>query len=267
MVSTIFKQLSILVIFMFSLSACSSNNHDDIKASEKLIKKVSHNELHIVSQFNANNSLNGFVVENKLGNTNIVYTDKKASFLIVGSLFDAQGENQSEYNFNQYVQPQINIDAYNAAKNTAYIQEGNINAPHKAYIVTDPNCLYCHKLYQALSPEIKQGKLAIRWILIAAMKPSSADKAMTILSSHNPAKALEASEANLNNNIKLLSKSEVSESIKNKLNQNMSFMTKYKLYTMPTIFYKSQTNIIKIQKGLPNVPINEFISLFSNTWE
>ncbi|MEY2335858.1 thiol:disulfide interchange protein DsbG [Acidithiobacillus ferrianus] len=59
----------------------------------------------------------------------------------------------------------------------------------------DPNCIYCHKLYERALPLIKAGKLQMRVTMVGFLKPSSADKAAAILSAKDPAKALAYNEA------------------------------------------------------------------------
>ena len=59
----------------------------------------------------------------------------------------------------------------------------------------DPNCIYCHKLYERALPLIKAGKLQMRVTMVGFLKPSSADKAAAILLTKDPAKALAYNEA------------------------------------------------------------------------
>ena len=59
----------------------------------------------------------------------------------------------------------------------------------------DPNCIYCHKLYERALPLIQAGKLQMRVTMVGFLKPSSADKAAAILLTKDPAKALAYNEA------------------------------------------------------------------------
>ena len=59
----------------------------------------------------------------------------------------------------------------------------------------DPNCIYCHKLYERALPLIQAGKLQMRVTMVGFLKPSSADKAAAILLAKDPAKALAYNEA------------------------------------------------------------------------
>lgn len=59
----------------------------------------------------------------------------------------------------------------------------------------DPNCIFCHKLYERALPLIQAGKLQMRVTMVGFLKPSSADKAAAILLAKDPAKALAYNEA------------------------------------------------------------------------
>ena len=59
----------------------------------------------------------------------------------------------------------------------------------------DPNCIFCHKLYERALPLIQAGKLQMRVTMVGFLKPSSADKAAAILLTKDPAKALAYNEA------------------------------------------------------------------------
>ena len=58
----------------------------------------------------------------------------------------------------------------------------------------DPNCPYCHRVWEYLKPYEKAG-LAVRWIPVAFIKPSSMDKAVAILAAKDPAQAFEYNES------------------------------------------------------------------------
>ena len=63
------------------------------------------------------------------------------------------------------------------------------------YDFMDPNCPYCHRLYQRLQKPIQEGKLRVRFIVVGVLTPSSRPKAATILSATHPLVALQKNEA------------------------------------------------------------------------
>lgn len=57
------------------------------------------------------------------------------------------------------------------------------------YILFDPNCPYCHLLFEELRPYVKQGVVTIHWIVVGILTPTSPAKAAAILQAKSPLKA------------------------------------------------------------------------------
>lgn len=58
----------------------------------------------------------------------------------------------------------------------------------------DPNCSFCHQLYQQLAPAIHAGALRLQVVLVGIVKPSSVPRAASILAARDPAAALARNE-------------------------------------------------------------------------
>lgn len=56
-------------------------------------------------------------------------------------------------------------------------------------VFMDPNCIYCHKFWDAAQADISAGKLRLKVIPVGFLKPTSMAKATTILQSVDPALA------------------------------------------------------------------------------
>lgn len=70
-----------------------------------------------------------------------------------------------------------------------YIQEG-----HKGPVIydfIDPNCPYCHGMYDEEQPLIKAGKLSVRYVPVAYLLPSSTPEAAAILQSPHRVQTLQ----------------------------------------------------------------------------
>ena len=65
---------------------------------------------------------------------------------------------------------------------------------HGVDVFFDPNCPYCHQLYDDLQPWVGQHGLVQRWIPVAVLSPSSAGKAAAMLQSADPRRALQHNE-------------------------------------------------------------------------
>ena len=74
-------------------------------------------------------------------------------------------------------------------KQLTYIQDGH-GGP-VIYDFQDPNCPYCHALYENEAPLIREGKLTVRYVPVAILTPESAGEAAAWLSSPHPVQTLQ----------------------------------------------------------------------------
>ncbi|MCX7123792.1 MAG: thiol:disulfide interchange protein DsbG [Gammaproteobacteria bacterium] len=223
-------------------------------SAPQLISQISHSNLTVLSQFNAIGNLEGYVVQSTQNNTqSIIYMDNQQRYLISGTIIAADGTDISAQNEQTYITPKSASLAFNYIANVTYIQQGSSKAAHQAYILFDPNCIYCHRLFEALQPAIQSGILAIRWIPVAFLKESSAGRAYAILSSPNPLAMLLQNETNFNESSEdggTPPLNSPSLKVQQQLKNNMAFLTETQLTTTPAILYKSQTGIANIIPGL-----------------
>ena len=77
-------------------------------------------------------------------------------------------------------------------KKLTYIQEGHQGPV--VYDFTDTNCPFCHLLYVTEARLIREGKLTVRYVPVAIIKPSSMPEAAAILQADNPVAALQKAE-------------------------------------------------------------------------
>ena len=77
-----------------------------------------------------------------------------------------------------------------------WLSEGD--GKHIVYIFFDPDCPYCHKLYESLRPLIGEMALQLRWIPVGMLAASSPGKAAAILQADNPLDAFHKNEDNFN---------------------------------------------------------------------
>jgi thiol:disulfide interchange protein DsbG len=84
-------------------------------------------------------------------------------------------------------------------KHLTFIQEGH-HGPI-IYDFTDTNCPYCHLIYTAEAHLIHEGKLTVRYVPVAIIKPSSMPEAAAILQANNPRAALQYAEQEIGNSM------------------------------------------------------------------
>jgi thiol:disulfide interchange protein DsbG len=157
-----------------------------------LINKITHNQVAIESSFPAIKDMDGYVVTPKQGPKQrmIIIVQKDGEFAFFGNLITADGKNLSQEYNQKYIVSKQAIDAYKSINTLSYVTQGSDKAAHKAYVLIDPNCIFCHQLYLDMAPLIKAKKLQIRWVPVGIMRPDSSGKAAHLLSAKNNAEAV-----------------------------------------------------------------------------
>ena len=152
---------------------------------------------------------------------------------------------------NNLIQPNA---VFRAAEKTSWFEQGNPNAKHEIYIIAEPNCSACHYLYESIRPYIGSGSLKVRWIMVAFLKPSSLDKAATIISSKNPAQALEVDESKFNAAAEsggIVPAANIYAGAKDAVIKNTRFMEAYGFKSTPIIIFKLANGKTEILHGAP----------------
>ena len=167
---------------------------------ELLIKKLTHNFVQVTNNFDAPGGLIGYVIQpigKKRGN--IIYTDKTGEYLFSGSIVNASGENITQKETETYVDAKLIDEMYQNLGGLNFFAQGKDSAPHKMYIVFDPNCSICHLVFGAVQPMIDSGNLQVRWIPVGIMQMSSVGKAAAIMMGKDDAAKLALLKQDENN--------------------------------------------------------------------
>lgn len=247
--------------FLFAATTDATVNLNTPAA--KLVTKVINGQGTIVDTFPAIGGLTGFVVESAQGaghNSGILYADPKGRFLVAGSVISAQGQDMTQVYTNQYINNKIAGPAYAEALQLHTFTSGSNNAPHKAIVIFDPNCIYCHLLYKELEPLIAEGQVQIHWLPVAFRDPSSPGKAAALLNAGSDAEAsklLDENEATFNDQTETGALAPIQPDANNpavteafsKVAQNTQFFSKYSFQGTPTIFYKQTDGKIVMVPG------------------
>ena len=273
------KLKNLLLITTFSATSalivgCSSSNessHTDNNsgAAKALIQKITNKQVIINQTFDSPAGLYGFVVTADNGQEGIIYTTKDGKYIINGQILDADG-NLTQKDFEKYIEPKATELAYDNVRHTDYIQQGSDDAKHKMYIVVDPNCSACHTAYILLQDAIKNNDLAVRWVVVGMIKPSSPAKAMAILTSKKPLASMEKNENKFDATTEeggITPLLNPSEEAKKQLAKNMDFLQKAKIMATPVFIYQTKSGVKKLIKGLPQTAASETIyNNASNQW-
>lgn len=235
------------------------------EAAEALLNKLSRGQVTIVQAFPSLGNLQGFVVKPKSGQgaPSLVYVDANGQYAVVGALLTPTGANQSEADTQKYINAGTAKSALADSPSTTWIQDGNPNAKHSAYIVADPNCIYCHKLYELTRPAVQSGDLSLRWIWVGFLRDSSPGIAKAILAAKDPAAAMAQNEMQFNESQEaggLPALTNASPDVDAKYAKNMAFLNKYQFPGTPVLIYQTTEGTPMSLYGISPDDLNKTIS-------
>lgn len=240
--------------------ASANNIQDNYKS---LVQKITNGQIQIVKQFIGPGDLVGLVVVSPEGQKAVVYADKNAQYIVIGNVITADGQSRTANDTEKYVNSEIAQKAWMNAPKTAWILDGSANAKHVIYAIGDPNCSACHKFYSDTRPYVDKGDLAIRWILVGFLRPSSPGMAMAIMNAKDPGALLKQNESQFNSNkeqggIKPLENP--AADLKAKFDGNMKFMSDHQFTVTPVIIFKdSKGKAHTVMGALPEPQLKELV--------
>jgi len=125
---------------------------------------------------------------------------------------------------------------------TTWIAEGK--GKRIVYIFFDPDCPYCHKLYDVLRPLVAKQDLQLRWIPVAMLADTSLGKAAAILQAGNPLDALRNNEDNFNFNDNstgggITPAAAITDQTRLDLATNLSLLQEQNLFAVPVAVFKA----------------------------
>ncbi len=247
-------------------------------AATKLVNKVLNGQGSIQQTFTAADGLIGFVVQSGQGNNGIIYADPKGQYVFVGSIINTQGQDLTQQYTGQYITNKIAGPAYQDAATQGWFTDGSDNAPHKAYMIFDPNCVYCHLLYKQVQPLIANGQLQVRWIPVAFRDPSSPGKAAAMLNAGSDAasdKLLQQNEDGFNDQSESGGLAPLAPNPSDpavtavfaKVTQNTAYFTKYGFQGTPTILFKQADGKVVMVPGLPrDQAFQDMLNSMGSSW-
>lgn len=115
--------------------------------------------------------------------------------LLIGSLIGPDGANETRAAMERLGLIPKPIPAERFALES--VQAEGFTVGRKGALLTafiDPNCIYCHKFYKQVMPLVNAGRVRVRFIPVAFLKPSSPAKAVALLAASDPAAALAKKE-------------------------------------------------------------------------
>lgn len=195
-----------------------------------------------------------------------LYATPDGKHLIAGTLLDDRGNDVNQEALKKAVTKPMADAVWGQVEKSHWIADGSSKAPRIVYVLTDPNCPYCNKLWSDARPWINAGKVQLRHIMVGILTPTSAGKAAALLTNKNPAAALAAHEqanttANakvmtagqpkpLDNGIKPLGK--IPAAAQAQLDANEQLMESLQLRATPALIWRDDKGEVQTRTGAPD---------------
>lgn len=226
----------------FPVLAVSSTLPAPIQA---LVKKG----FELKGQFTQPPAIKGYVMEYQgQGTTVFVMPDKQHT--LIGNLMDNMGNDLSSPQVEKYVYSPMAKNLWQKLEKSYWITDGKDNALHKIYVFFDPYCPYCTEFWHKAQPWVDSGKVQLRLLPVAILRPESKLKAAAIMMSDNPNKALHDYES-MDGKSKLHKPTSIPSDISDALQKNLELMEVLGSNATPGIYYLSSRKRLQQQLGLP----------------
>ncbi|HYW04408.1 MAG TPA: thiol:disulfide interchange protein DsbG [Gammaproteobacteria bacterium] len=203
----------------------------------------------VAGHFSAPGGLTGYAVKYQ-GQALAVYVTPDGKHAIAGTMFDSQGDNLSSGPLHRLITYPQNRKAWKKLKKSNWIGYGSDKADTVVYLFIDPNCPYCHEFLKEARPWVQAGKVQIRNVLVAVLRPSSLPKAAAILSAKNPAAALMHNEKRYGSG-GIQAAQHVSGKVRTRVEANNRLMYSLGLQATPVIYYRDAKGHVASTQGLP----------------
>lgn len=217
-------------------------------ANTTLKTQIEKEGFQFVKQIDAPTGMTGWVGHfDQHPNTVFISNDQK--YYIVGALYNAKGENLTVEAMNTHVKNVVLDEVWKALEQSTWIQDGEKTAPRIVYVFSDPNCPYCHKLWQEARPWVKAGKIQLRHIQVGVIREESRAQVATLLMSEDPVAVF--TDMNLNKGKKTLKQEKnIPQEIADKIDYNQSLMDKYEFFSTPSMVWKDNTGNVQFAQGM-----------------
>lgn len=180
-----------------------------------------------------------------------VYLLPDGKHVVIGTLFDAKGNDLTQDSLQAATAPPLNETTWTELGKANWIAEGASKPKRIVYVFTDTECPYCHKLWQATQPLLAGSDVQVRQIIVAVIAPKSLTRAAAILDAPDPEAALRQHENSFGHST-IQPLASVPAATRKRIGMNIALMEKMGLHGTPTTVYKDASGKIHILSGMPS---------------
>jgi thiol:disulfide interchange protein DsbG len=168
--------------------------------------------------------------------------------LILSGAPQAQAATQATQSAVQDARQQKLAETFKEFDTASWVAEGK--GSRVLYIFFDPNCPYCHKLYESLRTRVGKNDLELRWIPVGILMTTSFGKAAAILEAKDPLAAFRQNEEKFSAG-GAAQETFASAATEKRLNQNSKLLTQIGGQSVPTLVFRDAAGHIKVAQGGP----------------
>ncbi|HJX18268.1 MAG TPA: thiol:disulfide interchange protein DsbG [Acidiferrobacterales bacterium] len=173
------------------------------------------------------------------------------AFLLItaGNLTAAAAESPSKTEARQKAAASMLADIQQAT----WIRDGM--STHVIYVFFDPNCPYCHKVYEMLRPQVQRGEVELRWVVTGRLMATSTGKAAAMLEAKDPTEALHRNERGFSQETGSFGGIEEEpaprEETLRRLNANLALLKRSGFDAVPALLFRTRDGKADIIRGAP----------------
>ncbi|MCW8157200.1 thiol:disulfide interchange protein DsbG [Stutzerimonas stutzeri] len=222
-----------------------------VKAEElpEAIKAVEARGAEVVGRFEAPGGLQGYAARYN-GQGMALYLTPDGEHVLIGSLLDAKGEDQTRGQLEKLVYEPLGKEMWTRMQDSSWIADGKADAPRIVYMFSDPNCPYCNMFWKQARPWVEAGKVQVRHIMVGMLRADSAGKSAALLSAKDPQAALNEHEA-AGKASKLKALDKIPAELEEQLTNNLMLMSELGAQATPAIFYLDDNDRLQQHQGAP----------------
>ncbi len=222
--------------------------------AQSLVGGLTHGQGTVEKTFSGPGGLTGVVVGID-GHQSLAYVTPDGHYLVAGAILNASGQNVLQKDAVRYgvipASEKPTALARAVAKGDTFVV-GKAGPEMVAFI--DPDCIFCHKFYEEAKPLMDSGKLRVRFVVTAFLKPSSLPRAEAILGAADPAAALAENEAHFNDTTEeggIAPAKNASAEVARAVHGNTQLLQKSGEVATPTVIYCSAAGKPTLEHGVP----------------
>ena len=213
------------------------------------IQRLADQGVTVIKKIDAPEGMTGYAA--KAGQRPVaLYLTPDGKHVIIGTLLDENGKNLSRAPLMGIadVKPGLPKDAWQQLERSAWIADGPADAPRTVYVITDPNCPYCHRFFESARPWVAAGRVQLRHIPVGVIRPSSPGKAAALLAAKNPTQAYREHERTYASG-GIAPMNDVPAKLKDKIIANGALMKRLGIRGTPGIVYKNADGELQVFQG------------------